>query len=363
MAEVYFTSQLRDIVSLTSYIPHSIDHFRRVNGLQDNDKLAPFRAYTLDLDDLNAAATVRKLNSLSVEDRAQLSTLCTKFGDDTSAIADFCVDNFNRETLEGVNGLVGAGSAAAMTRLSSFQKALVDFQEKLLRMQSRKKATSIGGPVSYYLAKQEVEAASRNLREQFRAELGRYVKKNEWNKNRGSALSSEKRAVTLANRKLHGNPDPRLYVADQVQAGRLGTFARFLRGLGYAAIFSDIFIRSGKVRTAQVNGEDWLKESVKQVTGFGFGGAIGGYAGDLTITAGTRLGGQAMATMGRRLGGQFAIRGGLAATAGLAAAGPVGWVILGTVVAAGFYVGYQASQGGDQVGKSLASFIWDKSSA
>ncbi|MFC4257405.1 hypothetical protein ACFOZ5_00005 [Marinobacter lacisalsi] len=362
MAEIFFSSQLREIEEIVANTGYSSDTFRRVNGLQDNDKLAPFRAYTLDLDDQNAGAIVRHLNSIPQAERVRLSAWSAKFGNETNAIAEFCADNFDRETLESVNGLVGAGTSAAMARLSSFQKALIDFQEKLLRMQSRKKATSIGGPVSYYLAKQEVEEASRNLQKQFRAELGYYVNRNEWQKNRGTALSGEKRAITLANRRLHGNPDPRLFVADQVQAGRLNTFVKFIRGLGYTAIFSDIFIRSGKVRTAQVNGEDWLKESVKQVTGFGVGGALGGYAGDLTITAGTRLGGQAMAVMGKRLGGQLAIRAGLAATVGLSAAGPVGWVILGTVMAAGFYVGYQASQGGDHVGKSLASLIWDKSS-
>lgn len=139
MAEIHFASQLRDVGSLIPNTSHSIDQFLHINGLQDNDKLAPFRAYTLDSDDLNAAATVRILNSLPLEDRVRLSQLCAKFGDETNAIAQFCVDNFNREALEGVNGLVGAGTTAAMARLSSFQKALVDFQEKLLRMQSRKK--------------------------------------------------------------------------------------------------------------------------------------------------------------------------------------------------------------------------------
>lgn len=71
----------------------------------------------------------------------------------------------------------------------------------------------------------------------------------------------------------------------------------------------------------------------------GFGVAAGGLSGKYTILGGTAL----------------------AAKAGLLVAGPVGWVVLGVVVAVGVLAGVGAGSIADKRGQSIAAGIWDRS--
>src|SRR5690554_2087826 len=118
----------------------------------------------------------------------------------------------------------------------------------------------------------------------------------------------------------------------------MGTVSRVLNNTGRLAIAVDAGFRANKVHTTYESGGDWMRESAVLMTGFGAGAAAGGLAGKYTIVGGTAL----------------------AAKAGLLVAGPVGWAVLGVVVAAGLIAGFTAGHYLDQGGQFAASTIWDR---
>ncbi|MEJ2680175.1 MAG: hypothetical protein P8144_01505 [Gammaproteobacteria bacterium] len=88
----------------------------------------------------------------------------------------------------------------------------------------------------------------------------------------------------------------------------------------------------------QKDGGDWMRESVRQITGFGFGGTFGLGAGQLTFTAGSSA----------------------AAASGLTMAGPVGWIVLGTLLAGSLVAGYYAGSAMDRFGQERADWIMNR---
>ena len=90
-------------------------------------------------------------------------------------------------------------------------------------------------------------------------------------------------------------------------------------------------------------GGDWLRESSRQMAGFGVGGAMGWAAGSAVISYST-------------------VWASSAGAAGLVAAGPVGWAILGAILVVGLAAGVGAGLIGDQLGKSAADNLWKLSS-
>lgn len=149
-------------------------------------------------------------------------------------------------------------------------------------------------------------------------------------KNRGSALTSADRGLTLARRR-HGRG---LWVADLAEAIRLEKLAKGIRYVGNKMVAIDAGSRIYGVTQTYRNGGDWMREASVEMTGFGAGGAAGMVVGKATVS-GAALGAAAL---------------GLAIT-------PVGWcIIIGVGVAAGFGAGYAL----DHAGKSLASGILNR---
>lgn len=145
-------------------------------------------------------------------------------------------------------------------------------------------------------------------------------------KNRGNALTSAERGITLASRRKGRG----LHVADQGGAVRIGGFAKAIKHVGNGAIVLDAGIRAHGVYTTYQQGGNWQRQAAVQTAGFGFGGAAGLYAGQAAV------------------GGLVAV--GLAAT-------PVGWlVVMGVGIAAGF----GAANVVDLVGRKFAEYVEDR---
>jgi len=67
----------------------------------------------------------------------------------------------------------------------------------------------------------------------------------------------------------------------------MGAFAKSLNHLGRAAVVVDAGLRARNVHATSQEGGDWLRESVVQMTGFGFAGAAGGMTGKAVVTGGS----------------------------------------------------------------------------
>ena len=91
----------------------------------------------------------------------------------------------------------------------------------------------------------------------------------------------------------------------------------------------DAGIRAGKVHTDYVSGKDWQKRAAVETAGFGFGTALGVWAGGQTVTTG--LGIALLAT-------------------------PAGWVI---IIGASIAVGIIAAKAGDGIGQLAANKSYD----
>ncbi|UDL06129.1 hypothetical protein [Marinobacter sp. CA1] len=360
MPEICFSSRQCEVSDVVGNDVNLIENFRRLNGLQANSLISPCQAYSTDYEDPLAAVLVGQLNSMGFQDRKVLAWCAANFGDDVHGVAAFCKENLNKDTLKQIAGLMGASSGAAKARLNGFQEALLEYQEALLALQQRKQITVKGVSVTSFVAENRVRDAYRALESEFASELSVYVAAGSRGKNKGTALSNADRGVLLARRSESGKADHRLFVADSIQGGNLRWFAGFFRSVGYGATLLDAFLRYSEVRTVQTNGEDWVKESVKQTVGMGMGMVAGGAAGEAIVSHGSRLGGQLLVTAGRRYGGQLAIRAGVAATAGLISAGPVGWAILGVVVFTGVYVGLLVGSGSDSVGQAAVDKLYGR---
>ena len=94
-------------------------------------------------------------------------------------------------------------------------------------------------------------------------------------------------------------------------------------------------MRGIKIKAIKASGGDWMRESVRQISGFGFGGTIGIGIGRGTFAVGTLL----------------------AAKTGLLVAGPLGWLVLGGIFAASLGAGYLAGGRGDQLGQWFSNGI------
>lgn len=359
MPEICFSSHLCEVSDIVGDDANLVNAFRRSNGLQENDRLTPCRAYTLNFDDPLAQALVQQFNSMPLKDREAVSWCAATFGDDTNGIAAFCETNLKKERLQETGGLVGAASAAAKARLNGFQSALLEYQEALLALQERKQITVKGVPITSFGAEKRVREAYQALEGKFEAELSLYVNRPDRAKNKSNALTNADRGLLLANRSAGGKADHRLFVADTVQAGKIRWFGGFLRGVGQGAMLLDAFLRYSDVKTAHSNGRDWVRESVKQTAGFSFAAVFGGAAGNFVIKQGTATGGYLLTRVGSRVGGQLAIRAGMIGATGLIGAGPVGWAILGVVVCAGLYAGLTIGERADKIGQKSAGMIYD----
>ncbi|PAU79821.1 hypothetical protein CK501_11505 [Halovibrio salipaludis] len=338
MPEVRFARSTRRPSDIVGDDPQTIEQFCTANGLGRNAFLAEGRAYSLDVGDPGTRTIVRRINTLPPEQRRSAAHATASMGDGVHEAAAFFEVNFSREGIDAINASVGAAAGAGEARLNGFQKAVANYQKQLMELQDSYRRHS-GPGRGAYLAKirQQARVAYQELQTQYRTELNRFAPETIRARNKGNALSNASRGIRLAERSASpAMADPRLNVADTVQADRMGKLARGFNYLGKAAVAVDGALRIGKVKATYDEGGNWLKEGSRQMVGFGFGGAAAMVAGKATV-----LGGSA-----------------LAGSLGLMAAGPVGLVALGVIVGAGVLAGIGVGYYFDQIGKDFADLLW-----
>lgn len=302
--------------------------FYHCNGLASNATLLPYTPCCLTPDDPQSMAVLQSLRALSVRERAQLAGCAEQFGDLTTPLAEFYHRHLTGMALaQNAVGLTGAGSTAHGAYEDAFRRALAQYQESLVRMHELERARSPTG-AQRALLQAQVRQRYQILNQQFRHELRRLVPAEAFGKNRGNALSGADRGITLASRgRARG-----IYVADQVQAVRLGGFAKSIAHVGNGMLVLDAGLRAYGVRQTYLAGGNWQRQAAMETTGFGVGGAAGLLAGKAAV------------------GGLVAL--GLAAT-------PAGWVI---VIGLGVAAGFGAAYAGNEVGKGVADWIWSRGS-
>lgn len=255
-----------------------------------------------------------------------------RYGDQTVGLAEVYDRHLNGfDALFFGYGLTGAAASSVNYRLTDFQSALRSYQQALVDLNSYSRVGR-GGAARRAELQRIVRARYDVLQTKFKVELSRMTPPNHVGKNRGNALVSAERGLTLASRKR----SRQLFVADTAQAHRVGRFSRSMRMLGNSAIVVDAGSRAANVYGTYNSGGNWQREASIEATGFGLGGAAGIYGG--------------------YLGGKAAIAGLAALKIGLAAT-PVGWVV---IIAAGVAVGIGASQAGNSIGKWFSGKLWDR---
>lgn len=341
MPTITFANQPITPSQLLANNPDLLEPFCRINRLDAERPIATGNAYSLDLNHPQTGQIVSSFNlRQTTRDRTIQQHLVNAMGADVHVLAAFTDKYFSFDNLTKINSMVGAAATAADTRLDAFEKAMIRFQEALFNLrqleQQHLKGRSANG--QRLTAIRRVKEAYAALETRYTVELSKLTNLRYRNKNAGDALSNADRAITLAKRNASSpNIDTRLLVNDKLQANRLTSLTKLVRGLGNAAVVADAGLRVQKVNEMRTEGGDWMRESAKQITGFGTGGAAGILVGRATMTGGIYL----------------------AAEAGLLVAGPVGWAVLGSVLLVSFYAGYVAGNTGDITGKWVANKLWE----
>ena len=267
----------------------------------------------------------QSLSTLSPRSRQTLLHTVDTFGDQTSALADIYDRHLAGLELKGAGSVTGATAGAIEGHLTELQKALRKYQESLIALNNHK-ANGRRGMAGKTELTNLVRRRYNTLQTQFQLELKRRVPVEHIGKNRGSALTSAERGITLANRRRSRH----LYVADGGQADRLGRLVKGTRFVGNSMVLLDAGLRAQGVRDTYRDGGDWQREAVVQTTGLGFGTAVGALSGKAVV------------------GGLLMI--GLGAT-------PVGWVVL---ITAGVGTGLAVGSAGDWLGKASARWVYDR---
>lgn len=144
MPEIRFSRNLSSPDVLVGNDPDALSAFRHVNDIGLCEVIPPGNAYSFENSDFQTRAVIKRINALPRQERLILARLAREAGDGTHQLAAFFEQNFSREKIEQVNGLVGAGAAAAHQRLSGFQRALRDYQEAVLEFNRLHKSSGPG---------------------------------------------------------------------------------------------------------------------------------------------------------------------------------------------------------------------------
>ncbi|WP_097459081.1 hypothetical protein [Mangrovitalea sediminis] len=338
MPRIFFSRTLCSPRDLIGDDPDSLIAFSEANNIGMGGLLRPGQAFSLDYDNPQTVAIVSKINNLPEQERRTLAQSTNLMGNELHGLFAFFDQNLSDKQIATMNSLVGATTGAVGNRLNAFQKAVVAYQKTLLELRAVQKAT--GAKAGQLRAKAEAQARSTfaYLRKAFQTELSRFAPVSLRYKNRGNALSNAERGITLASRRPNAKADPELFVADAVQASRLGEFTRFLGWLGSLGVVVDAGLRAKHVYSTYETGGKWLRDSSMQLAGFGFGGAAGAMVGRAAMSGATAY----------------------AVDVGLITAGPVAWIALAVIVGAGLVIGYEAGSLGDTFGKNISAWLWDK---
>jgi hypothetical protein len=329
--DIFFPSRdvsIEDVLATND--KEAINAFLRDNIISNSScsKLTALSPYCMSERQPANDAVLATLNHIPRQNRAQLMCMIDDFGDSTRTLAalyDGHLAGLDLQDLQTTVGLVGAGATAKGARLTGLQKALLEYQNALLAL-NKQNGVGHGPSAQRASLRAEVQRKYDVLQQKYQAELRKLARPEFRNKNRGNALTSAQRGLTLAERRRGRH----LYVANAHEAQQLARLARGIRYTGNGMIALDAGLRASSVYGTYKDGGNWQRQAAIEATGFGTGGAVGLAAGKATVWGLTALG--------------------LALT-------PVGWVIL---IGAAVAVGATAACHADKVGKSAATSIWDR---
>lgn len=262
----------------------------------------------------------------AMPEKPKQNLMCTidHVGNFTTTLAAFYDEHLAFFNLSSTTGIVGAGTTASETRLSGFQKALVDYQNTLVAL-NKEKGIGRGPSTARSHLKAKVRVAYDKLQLRYQAELNKLATPGSLGKNRGNALSSADRGIALAQRRGR-----RINVANTKQAIQLAQLSKGISYAGKGLVVLDAGIRANGVYSTYKTGGDWQREAAIQTTAYGAAGAAGLGAGQAVVYGLTAIG------------------------LGLT---PVGWVVMiGIGITAGFGLAYLA----DEQAKTFAGRVWDR---
>lgn len=325
MPEIFFPYQ-----TLTAQQLYGKDHPVTAN-LKQNNALAcnEFTAnmpYCLSEQNTHPETRIitQTLSGLSEISRNNLMCTIDTFGSFTPTLAAFYDEHLAFLNLQNTGGLVGAGATASEARLTGFQKALLNYHNALEALHKHKGAGR-GASATKIELRNRVRRTYGELQTKYHAELNKLASPGSLGKNRGNALASAERGITLAQRRGRG-----INVASNAQAIQIANLAKGVSYMGKGFVGLDAGIRIHGVHNTYKQGGNWQREASIQATGFGFGGAAGMVTGKAVVAGLTTLG------------------------LGLT---PVGWVVLiGIGVAAGFGAAYTV----DGASKRFTASLWDR---
>lgn len=265
-------------------------------------------------------AILNAIEAIPRQNREQLMCMVDVFGDTTRTIAAF----YDRHLADlDLRSLSDAGATATTARLTGVQKALVDYQSALDNLHKHR-GVGRGASARLMELRRAVKQKYEVLQQKYQTELKQLARHP--GKNRGNAINSVQRGITLAERRAGRN----LYVANAAEAKQLNRLARNIRFAGNSLIMLDAVSRVRNVYDTHHSGGNWQREASIEATAFGLAGAAGIATGKAVIAGLTFIG------------------------LGLT---PVGWVVLiGVGVAAGAAAAMQA----DKYGKQLATDLWNR---
>ena len=339
MTDIAFNQRPRSIGDL-GLDPEALQQFCQANSLVPQASLGMCRAYTLSSPSAADSTITNYLNSLPTWQRYSIVDITNLAQDESIALAKFTHRYFTEENMNKINSFVGAAATAAGARLNGFETKIVEYQQSLkdLWQLTRNHRSGRGNAAAKQKARAKVRQAYTALEKAYALELKKFAPLAWRRKNRGDALNNAERGITLASRRPNSmKMDNRIKVANRVEASWLGHCSKVLKYAGNAALVVDAGLRAKEVSDIHDAGGDWMRESARQLAGFGLGGAAGIMAGTYTISMGTYI----------------------AAYSGLALAGPLGWSILGVIVATGLVAGFGAGVAGDKFGKAAADRVWN----
>lgn len=282
--------------------------------------------YCLDEKDVHPESKIitQTLGNLPESSRNNLMCTIDTFGDLTPTLAAFYDKHLAFFNLQNSAGLVGAGTTASETRLKGFHKALKNYQSALQALHNHK-GTGRGPSATNAALKGRVKATYSELQLQYHAELNKFASSGSLGKNRGNALASADRGITLAQRRGRG-----IHVASTTQAVQISRMATGISYTGKGLIALDAGIRINGVHNTYKQGGNWQREAAVQSAGFIAGTSAGVLTGKAVIAGLTVIG------------------------LGLT---PVGWVVLiGVGVGAGFGAAYMV----DGLAQKGAGRLYDK---
>lgn len=308
----------------SSFISAGTPFILRTNSNDSNNTATDWKKTRPDL-----VCTFKKMQSLSQESKRKMALMDDMLGSDQlQALADFYQTELAPLARAESPGAIGAASTALETRLSDFAKAANKVKEALekVREGAKKKLPK----QKMMLLEDNVRKVSKAFNSKFQTEINKYL--NRVKNKKGTVYTNAEKGINKAKSSRTIKP---IQFTSTAEFKNLRSFEWGANLLGKGLIAIDATSRIGDVHVDYLSGNNWQKRAAVEATGFGFGTVGGILASQAVVSSASGLGIALLAT-------------------------PVGWVI---IIGAAITVGIVAAKGGDQIGKGLSEFLYNKSSS